>query len=140
MNGPAASELREICELLSFPSVAADPQHAAVREAAGWLRDHCEGLGLEHCKVCPPDHPLVRAASAVLREMTGLDADLALLGGTLPAQAFLAAELGAYTITFGFSADDEDIHSANEFHRLESVCKARVAYRELLRRLAEDDA
>ena len=86
------------------------------------------------------DHPLVRATSAVVREMTGLDADLVLLGGTLPAQAFLAAELGVHTITLGFSADDEGIHSANEFHRLESISKARVAYRELLRRLAGDEA
>jgi acetylornithine deacetylase/succinyl-diaminopimelate desuccinylase-like protein len=86
---------------------------------------------------CPPQHPVVQAASAVLREMTGQDPVLALLGGTLPVQAFLRAELGAYMITFGFSGEDEGIHSVNEFHRLESIRRARFAYRALLPRLAE---
>lgn len=85
---------------------------------------------------CPPDHPVVRAARDVLRDMSGREPRLALLGGSLPVQAFMLAELGAYTITFGFSGDDEGVHSTNEFHRLESVRHARFAYRELFARLA----
>jgi acetylornithine deacetylase/succinyl-diaminopimelate desuccinylase-like protein len=84
---------------------------------------------------CPVDAPIATAAAAVLREMTGREPHAILSGGSLPVQAFLHAELGVHTVTFGFSREDEGIHSANEFHRLRSIQDCRFAYRELLDRL-----
>jgi acetylornithine deacetylase/succinyl-diaminopimelate desuccinylase-like protein len=77
---------------------------------------------------CPAGHPVVAAAARVLREMSGSEPELALSGGSLPVQAFLAAELHAYMITFGFSCDDENAHGVDEFHRLDAFTDARAAY------------
>lgn len=81
---------------------------------------------------CPVDHPMVVAASAVLRQLSGQEPELELSGGSLPVQAFLLADLGIFTITFGFSCDDEGAHGVDEFHRLASVTDCRLAYRMLL--------
>ena len=76
------------------------------------------------------------AAAAVLREMTGVEPELALSGGSLPVQAYLLAELGVPMITFGFSRDDDGAHSVDESHLLESFTDARAAYTKLLDALA----
>ncbi|HEY4419161.1 MAG TPA: M20/M25/M40 family metallo-hydrolase, partial [Pseudonocardia sp.] len=80
---------------------------------------------------CRRDHPVVTAAASVLREMSSGEPELAISGGSLPVQAYLKAELGVSTITFGFSTDDEGAHGIDEFHRLESFTDARAAYRRL---------
>jgi acetylornithine deacetylase/succinyl-diaminopimelate desuccinylase-like protein len=84
---------------------------------------------------CRRDHPVVLAASAVLREMSSSEPELAISGGSLPVQAFLKSELGISTITFGFSSDDEGAHGIDEFHRLESFTAARAAYHRLYEEL-----
>ena len=52
----------ELCELLRFPSVSAQPQHKQdLRACAAWLVQHCRQLGLE-AKICPTaGHPIVLA-------------------------------------------------------------------------------
>jgi acetylornithine deacetylase/succinyl-diaminopimelate desuccinylase-like protein len=80
---------------------------------------------------CHRDHPVVTAATSVLREMSSAEPELAISGGSLPVQAYLKAELGVSTITFGFSTDDESAHGIDEFHRLESFTDGRAAYRRL---------
>lgn len=87
---------------------------------------------------CPPDHPVVAAASAVLRQLSGgKEPELELSGGSLPVQAFLLAELGSYMIAFGFSCDDDGAHGVDEFHRLASFTDCRAAYRMLLDTIGE---
>jgi len=52
----------ELCELLRFPSVSAQPQHKKdLRACAEWLVQHCRQIGLE-AKLCPTaGHPIVLA-------------------------------------------------------------------------------
>jgi acetylornithine deacetylase/succinyl-diaminopimelate desuccinylase-like protein len=52
----------ELCELLRFPSVSAQPQHKKdLIACAEWLVKHCKQIGLE-AKICPTDgHPIVLA-------------------------------------------------------------------------------
>ena len=64
--------------------------------------------------------------------MAGVEPELALSGGSLPVQAYLLAELGVPTITFGFSRDDDGAHGVDESHLLESFTDGRAAYRRLL--------
>jgi acetylornithine deacetylase/succinyl-diaminopimelate desuccinylase-like protein len=53
----------ELMDFVRFPSVSAQPQHAAdVRRCAEWLAGRLHGLGLEHVAVIPtPRHPIVLA-------------------------------------------------------------------------------
>lgn len=53
----------ELQDLVRFPSVSAQPQHAAdVRRCAAWLAAHLQRVGLEGVRVIPtPRHPLVYA-------------------------------------------------------------------------------
>ncbi len=52
----------ELCELLRFPSVSAQPQHKKdLLACAEWLVNHCRKIGLD-AKLCPTDgHPIVVA-------------------------------------------------------------------------------
>ncbi|HZL45685.1 MAG TPA: dipeptidase [Opitutaceae bacterium] len=52
----------ELCELLRFPSVSAQPQHRQdVHACAAWLVQHCRRIGL-NAELCPtPGHPVVLA-------------------------------------------------------------------------------
>jgi acetylornithine deacetylase/succinyl-diaminopimelate desuccinylase-like protein len=52
----------ELCELLRFPSVSAQPQHKQdLLACAEWLVKHCRAIGLE-AKICPTaGHPIVVA-------------------------------------------------------------------------------
>jgi acetylornithine deacetylase/succinyl-diaminopimelate desuccinylase-like protein len=52
----------ELCELLRFPSVSAQPQHKKdLRACAEWLVQHCRSIGLE-AKLCSTaGHPIVLA-------------------------------------------------------------------------------
>jgi acetylornithine deacetylase/succinyl-diaminopimelate desuccinylase-like protein len=52
----------ELCELLRFPSVSAQPQHKKdLNACAEWLVKHCRQIGLE-AKICPTaGHPIVLA-------------------------------------------------------------------------------
>jgi acetylornithine deacetylase/succinyl-diaminopimelate desuccinylase-like protein len=54
---------RELIDFIRFPSVSADPRHAAdVRRCARWLAAHLKHIGLDHVRVLPtPGHPIVYA-------------------------------------------------------------------------------
>jgi acetylornithine deacetylase/succinyl-diaminopimelate desuccinylase-like protein len=80
---------------------------------------------------------VVAGASSVLREMSSSEPELAISGGSLPVQAYLKAELGVSTITFGFSSDDESAHGIDEFHRLDAFTGARAAYHRLYEELGK---
>src|ERR1043165_4110538 len=55
--------LSELKEFVRFPSVSAQPAHAAdVKRCAVWLANHLRGVGLEHARVVEtPRHPIVYA-------------------------------------------------------------------------------
>jgi len=55
--------LSELKEFVRFPSVSAQPAHAAdVERCAAWLANHLRGVGLEHARVIrTPRHPIVYA-------------------------------------------------------------------------------
>lgn len=52
----------ELCELLRFPSVSAQPQHKKdLRACAEWLVQHCRAIGLEAKLCATAGHPIVLA-------------------------------------------------------------------------------
>ncbi len=55
--------VEELKSLIRFPSVSAQPQHAAaVSACAAWLAQHLQHIGLEHVRIIPtPRHPIVYA-------------------------------------------------------------------------------
>ena len=59
--------LRELQQLVAFPSISTDPRYAgAVRACAGWLAGHLRGLGLDAVRVFEtPRHPIVYAEKRV---------------------------------------------------------------------------
>jgi acetylornithine deacetylase/succinyl-diaminopimelate desuccinylase-like protein len=82
------------------------------------------------------DHPANRAAHAVLEELYGRPPYYTRTGGSVPIYEMFLSALDAYTATFGFGLDDENIHSPNEFWRLSSFKKAQKGYCMLLHELA----
>jgi len=54
---------KELMALIRFPTVSAQPEHAAdLVDCARWLADHLRGIGLEHAQVSRTEgHPLVYA-------------------------------------------------------------------------------
>jgi acetylornithine deacetylase/succinyl-diaminopimelate desuccinylase-like protein len=61
----------ELCELLRFPSVSAQPQHKKdLLACAEWLVSHCHRIGLE-AKLCHTDgHPIVLAKTPRVKSKT----------------------------------------------------------------------
>jgi acetylornithine deacetylase/succinyl-diaminopimelate desuccinylase-like protein len=59
----SARFVAELAEFVRFPSVSAQPQHAAdVRNCAAWLADHLRTIGLDHVQVAATaGHPVVYA-------------------------------------------------------------------------------
>ncbi len=58
-----ARPLRELAEFVGFPSVSAQPRHAAdVAATAGWLGARLRAAGLEASVIPTPRHPVVLAA------------------------------------------------------------------------------
>ncbi len=48
------SQLDDLKELLSIPSVSAQPQHKAdIARAAQWLADHLRAMGMQRTQVMP---------------------------------------------------------------------------------------
>jgi acetylornithine deacetylase/succinyl-diaminopimelate desuccinylase-like protein len=83
----------------------------------------------------PPDHPLVRAAEAVLQRETGREAIHVRLGATVPVTSLLKETLGIATLMFGYNLPDEDVHAPNEFFRLKSMRDGAKAWALLLSEL-----
>jgi acetylornithine deacetylase/succinyl-diaminopimelate desuccinylase-like protein len=57
------NQLEELKELLSIPSISAQPQHKGdIARAAQWLADHLLAIGMQRAKVMPTSgHPVVYA-------------------------------------------------------------------------------
>lgn len=85
----------------------------------------------------PPDHPLVRAAEAVLQREMGRQAIHVRLGATVPVTSLFKETLGIDTLMFGYNLPDEDVHAPNEFFRLQSMRDGARAWALLLGELAD---
>lgn len=81
------------------------------------------------------DHPGNQAARAVLSELYGTEPYAIASGGSIPILGMLQQYLGAKTVIFAFALDDEGAHGPDEFFRLASYERGRVAYCRLLQHL-----
>ena len=84
-----------------------------------------------------PDHPLLKKAAAVLAEVYGEAPVFTRTGGTLPVAAMVKSILETDFIFFSFGDPDNQVHTPNEFFRLESFDKGVRSYVKLLNSLAE---
>ncbi|HLZ07807.1 MAG TPA: dipeptidase, partial [Chloroflexota bacterium] len=66
----------------------------------------------------PADNPGNNAARDVLIGIYGKEPFYDRTGGTIPVTALFLDTLGAYTVGFGFTLEDENLHAPNEFTRL----------------------
>jgi acetylornithine deacetylase/succinyl-diaminopimelate desuccinylase-like protein len=87
----------------------------------------------------PADHWGNRAAGGVLRELYGREPLYTRTGGSVPVVALFLEHLGAYSVSFGFSQNDEQIHAPNEFARLRNFERGQVAYVRLLAALGKGE-
>lgn len=83
----------------------------------------------------PEDEPGNVAVREVLMELYGKEPYYVRSGGSIPVCSLFQRHLGAYTASFAFGLDDENIHSPDEFFRLASFRKGQDAYCTLLERL-----
>lgn len=82
----------------------------------------------------PAEHPGNQAARAVLSELYGTEPYAIASGGSIPILGMFEQSLGAMTVIFSFALDDEGAHGPNEFFRLASYERGRVAWCRLLQR------
>lgn len=88
----------------------------------------------------PADHPGNEVAASVLREVYGREPFYMRMGASVPVCETILTELGAYTVTFGFGLNDENLHSPDEFWRLSSFEKGQHAWGLLIGALGERSA
>ena len=84
----------------------------------------------------PADYPGNLAALEVLQQLYGKPPYYTRSGGTIPVCALFLKELGVYTVSFGFSLPDEQLHAPNEYIRISSLERGQKAYALLLEQLA----
>ncbi len=85
----------------------------------------------------PLDHPGNEAARAVHLKLYGKEPYYVRSGGSIPVCSMFLESLDAYTVNFAFGLNDENVHSPNEFFRLQSFEKGQTAYCMLLHQLEE---
>lgn len=86
--------------------------------------------------VIPHDHPALPVLSRVLAKLYGREPVEVRLGGTLPVARTFLDLLGSYLVFFATSSPDENVHSPNEFYRLDELDKLRRGLPELWTELA----
>ncbi|HHY34290.1 MAG TPA: dipeptidase [Firmicutes bacterium] len=86
--------------------------------------------------VVPGDHPALPVLSRVLTKLYGRQPVEVRLGGTLPIARTFLDLLGSYLVFFATSSPDENVHSPNEFYRLDELDKLRRGLPELWSELA----
>ncbi|MCA9980829.1 MAG: M20/M25/M40 family metallo-hydrolase, partial [Anaerolineales bacterium] len=95
-----------------------------------------QGAGLAYPYLMSADHPGNVAAAEVLTELYGNEPYPVRVGGSVPVIPLFLQELGAYTVNFGWTLEDENLHAPNEFFRLESLPRGVRGYCLILHRLA----
>ena len=82
------------------------------------------------------EHPGNQAAREVLSGLYGTEPYAIASGGSIPILSMFERYLNAKTVIFAFALEDEGAHGPNEFFRLASYERGRVAYCRLLDRLS----
>ena len=85
----------------------------------------------------PFDHPGNQAAADVHKQLFDKEPYYTRMGGSIPVCGIFLKELGAYTVNFAFGLNDENVHGPDEFFRLKSFSRARLAYGMLLEKLSK---
>ena len=85
----------------------------------------------------PAGHPGNDAARDVLRDMYGKEPFYDRTGGTIPVTGLFLDILGAYTVGFAFTLEDENLHAPNEFTRIHNFERGQRGYCLLLERLGK---
>lgn len=84
-----------------------------------------------------PEHPGLRAAQDVLRDLYGREPLLVGVGGTVPVCETFQRLLEMDTVFFAFGVGDEDIHAPNEFFRVPRLYEGLEAWARLWARLGQ---
>ncbi|QEL23706.1 M20 family dipeptidase [Bosea sp. F3-2] len=82
------------------------------------------------------NHPLVQAATRVLRRVWQRDPIHVRLGATVPITAIFKELLDIDTLMFGLNLPDEDVHAPNEFFHIDSIVLGLRSWPLLLQELA----
>jgi acetylornithine deacetylase/succinyl-diaminopimelate desuccinylase-like protein len=85
----------------------------------------------------PVDHWGNKAAAGVLTDLYGRAPYYTRTGGSVPVLELFQRHLGAYSVSFGFSQSDEQIHAPNEFARLRNFERGQIAFVRLLTALGK---
>lgn len=85
----------------------------------------------------PADHPANTLVGEVLTEMYGNPPYFVRMGGSVPVLMAFLRQLGVYTVTLAFALEDERHHAPDEFLRLASFEKGKIAFGEVWERIAE---
>jgi len=96
---------------------------------------HLEGSADPY--LMPADHPGNYAACKVLEQLYGKPPYYTRSGASIPVCSMFLKELDAYTVGFGFSLEDEQLHAPNEFFRISSFERGQKGYCLLLHQLAK---
>jgi acetylornithine deacetylase/succinyl-diaminopimelate desuccinylase-like protein len=79
-------------------------------------------------------------ADDVLTEVYGKRPYYTRLGGSVPVAELFLSLLDAYTVSFGFGLNDENMHAPDEFVRIDSFERGQMAWVRLLEHLGEQSA
>ena len=109
--------------------------HVATHTPPGVTATVHRHAGLAKPYLIPAEHPGNDAARDVLREMYGKEPFDDRTGGTIPVTGLFLDILGAYTVGFAFTLEDENLHAPNEFTRLHNFERGQRGYCLLLERL-----
>ncbi len=139
---PNAAHAKITCRLVTNqnPATIADliSQHVKKHTPPGVQATVRPLPGAARAYLIPMDHWGNQAAAAVLQDVYGKKPYFMRLGGSIPVCELFLNTLGAYTVNFGFTLMDEQIHAPDEFFRLSSFRRGPVAYGKMLHQLAHD--
>ena len=86
----------------------------------------------------PANHPAHLIAVEVLEKLyDGNSPYFVGVGGSVPVIPLFLRELGVYTINFGWSIGDEQLHAPNEFFRLSNFRRGQRGFAMLLEALSD---
>ncbi len=116
--------------------IAALQQHVRMHCPPGVTVTMHAIIGSSPAYTIASDHPALLVARDALRASYGRDPLMIRLGGTLPVTEFFQTDFGVDTVCLAWEMPDENLHSPNEFLRLENFDRGLRVYADLLSRLA----
>lgn len=91
------------------------------------------------CHLMSAEHPGNVIASEILTELfDNREPYQVYVGGSVPITTYFRRYLGADTVNFGWSVQDENLHAPNEFFRLRNFKRGAIGYCRILKRLARE--